>query len=721
MAQVVEIPGLARLSSALKAQRASRAYGMEALARVLETYLPEEQIANIRRAAEFAETAHHGQFRQSGEPYVYHPLAVARILAEMRLDPTTLMAAILHDVVEDTSTALSDVAARFGTDVAQLVDGVSKFSRAQHQSRDEARAESFRKLLLAMVQDVRVMLIKLADRLHNLRTLDAMAVEKRTRIARETLDIYAPIAQRLGIHALRVELEDHAFAHLYPRRHRVLEQAVTEQAGDQKNMVREVETRLREALAREGIMAAVTGREKNLYSIYLKMRRSGRRFLEVMDIYGFRVTVESVDACYRALGIVHHVYRPISDQFNDFIANPKANGYQSLHSTLVGPQGVKIEVQIRSRDMHLVAEHGIAAHWQYKLGTGGGSQQLKAREWLGALLEMDKETSAQEFLESMKIELFPEEVYVFTPKGDVRRLPRKSTPVDFAYAIHTDLGNHCVAAKIDQHLAPLSTPLENGQAVEIITARQAMPNPAWLSFVRTVKARNAIRHYLKNQQVEQAEDLGRRLLNKSLREVGVVVRRLRDEQIERALRQMNLPNLPQLHISIGLGQRLAPLAARHFLESGSAPHGVRTLPIAVEGTEGLVVEYAKCCCPIPGDAIHGHVSVGRGVVIHRIACKLARSKHRAAQEWIDLRWSKRVKGDFAAELKVEARSERGALARIATQIAEAGSNIERVTMPDKTEEVATLRFRIGVTDRHHLAQIIRRLRRLDSVQRVARA
>ncbi len=721
---MVEIPGLSRLGTALRTQRVSRAYGMDTLARELGNYLPAEQIATVRRAAEFAEAAHRGQFRHSGEPYVFHPLAVARILAEMRMDATTLMAAILHDVVEDTPTALSDLAARFGPDVAQLVDGVSKFSRAQHQSREEAQAENFRKLLMAMVQDVRVMLIKLADRLHNLRTLDYVAPDKRGRIARETLDIYAPIAQRLGIHSLRVELEDHAFAHLYPRRHQVLSRAVAQQAGDQKDVVREVEQRLREALAREGISTTVIGREKNLYSIYLKMRRSGRRFLEVMDIYGFRVIVDSVDACYRALGVVHHVYRPISDQFNDFIANQKANGYQSLHTTLLGPQGVKVEVQIRSREMHSVAEQGIAAHWQYKLGTGGGAPQLKPREWLGALLEMDKETSAQEFLESVKIELFPEEVYLFTPKGEVRRLPRKSTPVDFAYAIHTDLGNHCVAAKIDQHLAPLSTPLENGQTVEIITARTAMPNPAWLAFVRTVKARNAIRHYLKNQQVEQAEDLGRRLLHKSLRDLGVAVRKLRPEQIEAALRQMNLPTLDQLHISIGLGQRLAPLAARHFLAGDALPHGGavgRSLPIAVEGTEGLVVEYGKCCYPIPGDAILGHVSAGRGVVIHRINCKVARSKHKAAQEWIDLRWSKRVKGDFPVELRLEAKSERGVLATIATQIAESGSNIERVSMPDKSEEVAILRFRVSVTDRHHLAQILRRLRRFPAVQKVGRA
>ncbi len=717
----MELPGIGRLSTAIRTTRATRAYGIDALEKLLREYLPEEHIADVRRAAEFAEKVHKGQFRKSGEPYVFHPLAVARILAEMRLDHTTLMAAILHDVVEDTPTAVDELAARFGPDVAALVDGVSKLSRAQYQTREEVQAESVRKLLLAMVQDIRVILVKLADRLHNMRTLDSVPPVKRKRIAIETLEIYAPIAHRLGIHTLRVELEDLGFLHRYPNRYRVLTRAVEQVSGDQRTLVREVEARIEKALAEEGIKATVAGRRKNLYSIYLKMRRKNLRFLEVMDLFGFRVLVETVDECYRALGIVHHVYRPVSDQFNDFIANPKANGYQSLHTTLVGPRGVKIEVQMRTVQMHQISESGVAAHWQYKQGSddNGRGPEVRAREWMSNLVEIDQaEGTAEEFVENVKIDLFPDEVYVFTPKGEIRRLPKGSVPIDFAYAIHTDLGNHCVAARIDQHLAPLSTPLGNGQTVEIITARHAIPNPAWLNFIRTAKARSAIRHYLKDQRVDQAERLGQRLLNKSLRELGVSVRRLHRERVDRALAQMGEPTMQQLHISIGLGKRLAPLAARHFLAEGESATQTRSLSIAVEGTEGLVVEYAKCCNPIPGDVIHGHVSSGRGVVIHRHGCRFFDAKK--GQEQIDLRWSKRIKGDFPVEISVQADTKRGVLANMAAQIADCGSNIEKVVLPEKSDEVAVTRFRITVRDRHHLAQIMRRLRRQDVVQKVTR-
>ena len=717
----MELPGFNRLSTAIRTQRASRTYGIDALTKVLKVYLNDTQIAEVQRAAEFAELAHHGQFRKSGEPYFYHPLAVARTLAEMRMDPTTLIAAILHDVVEDTPTAVDEVAARFGPDVATLVDGVSKLSKAQFQSREEVQAASFRKLLMAMAEDIRVILVKLADRLHNMRTLDSVPDEKRKRVARETLEIYAPIAHRLGIHTLRVELEDLGFRYLYPNRYRVLSKAVEEVSGERRDLIREIEGRIRKTLKDEGITARVAGRQKNLYSIYLKMRNKHRRFLQVLDLFGFRVVVNQVDDCYRALGVVHYVYRPISDQFNDFIANPKSNGYQSLHTTLVGPKGVKIEVQIRTRDMHRIAESGVAAHWQYKQGeTRAGTPHKRASEWLGNVLEMDNtDTDAQDFLESVKIDLFPDEVYVFTPKGDVRRLPRKSTPVDLAYAIHTDLGNSCVAARVDQHLVPLSTQLENGQTVEIITARHAVPNPAWLTFVRTAKARSSIRHHLKSQRVDQAEKLGQRLLNKSLRELGVPVRRQSKDRITHALEQMSEPSMEQLYISIGLGQRLAPLAARHFLDEkdrNSSRH--RNVSIAVEGTEGLVVEYGRCCSPIPGDPIVGHVSKGRGVVIHRLGC--SQITRRSGEEWIELRWSRRVKGDFHVELRVQTDNRRGVLGQLATIIADSGSNIENVALPEKDDEVAITRFRLTVSDRKHLAEVMRRLRRQTVVQKVTR-
>ncbi len=719
----MDLPGFNRLSTAIRTQRASRTYGFDALSKILKTYLTEAQIAEVQRAAEFAELAHHGQFRISGEPYIYHPLAVARTLAEMRMDPTTIIAAILHDVVEDTPTLVDEIEARFGPDVATLVDGVSKLSKAQFQSREEVQAASFRKLLMAMAEDIRVILVKLADRLHNMRTLESVPEAKRQRIARETLEIYAPIAHRLGIHTLRLELEDLGFRYLYPNRYRVLSRAVEQVSGERRDLVREIEGRIRKALKDEGITARVAGRQKNLYSIYLKMRTKHRRFLQVLDLFGFRVVVNKVDDCYRALGVVHYVYRPISDQFNDFIANPKGNGYQSLHTTLVGPKGVKIEVQIRTDDMHRTAESGVAAHWQYKQGgsLAGRAPHQRANEWLGSVLEMDdSDIDAQDFLESVKIDLFPDEVYVFTPKGDIQRMPSKSTPVDLAYAIHTDLGNNCVAAKVDQHLVPLSTRLANGQTVEIITARYAVPNPAWLTFVRTAKARSSIRQHLKNQRVDQAERLGQRLLNRSLRELSVPVRRLSKERIQHALEQMSEPSMEQLYISIGLGQRLAPLAARHFLEEKArgGKSRQRSVSIAVEGTEGLVVDYGRCCYPIPGDPIVGHVSKGRGLVIHRLGC--SQINKGSGQEWIEMRWSRRVKGDFTVELRVQAETKRGVLGSLATQIADSGGNIEHVVLPEKEEEVAVTRFQISVTDRKQLAEIMRRVRRLDIVQKVSR-
>lgn len=717
----MELPGLDRISTALKTQRAARSFGMESLERLLAGYLPPEQVSDVHRAAEFAEHAHRRQFRKSGEPYVFHPLAVARILAEMRLDSTTIMAAILHDVIEDTPTAAHDLEGRFGKEVARLVEGVSKVSRAENQSREEAHAATVNKLLLAMVQDARVILIKLADRLHNLRTLGAMKPSSRRRIARETLDLYAPMAHRLGLHAVRVELEDLAFAYLHPHRHQVLRKAVAARVGGRRDIVAQVIEQLQAALTAEGLQAEVSGREKNLYSIYTKMRKRHSRFLDVLDVYGFRVVGDSVDACYRALGIVHHVYRPICNQFNDFIAIPKTNGYQSLHTSLYGPSRIKIEVQIRTQEMHRLAEHGIAAHWAYKLGEGASTQLQPTRDWLKSLLESGQQAdSPEEFLEHVKVELFPDEVFVFTPKGAAIRLPRGATAVDFAYAIHTDLGNRCVAARVDENLMSLSTPLQNGQRVEIMTARRAMPNPAWLNFVRTLKARHAIRHYLKHQKVEQAETLGRRMLRKALREVGVSVRSLNRQQVQRALDSMALDSLATLHRQIGLGERLAPLAARHFLSDADKAGAKRHLSMAVEGTEGLVVEYAKCCLPIPGDPIVGHVSSGRGVVIHRVGCKLTNSKHLRGQDWVDLRWSRRIHGDFHVDIRIECRSQRGILAMVTTQLAEAGSSIDKVALPERIEEVAVMRFNITVTDRVHLARVLRRLRNLPPILRVAR-
>jgi RelA/SpoT family (p)ppGpp synthetase len=726
----MELPAsIQRIGQAIRTQRVAREFGIEPLTRMLEEYLPEAAIADVRRAYEFGAKLHQGQQRSSGEPYIFHPMAVARILAEMRLDHTTLIAAILHDVIEDTPTSKDEIGKAFGADVAQLVDGVSKFQKIEGQTRAEVQAESFRKLLLAMTQDLRVILIKLADRLHNMRTLEHMDAPRRRRTARETLEIYAPIAQRLGIHTIRTEMEDLAFLNLYPRRYAVFEQAVKTQLGDVKSVIKEIEERTSKALREEGIGASVVGRQKNLYSLYQKMRRRRLRLPDVMDLLGFRVIVAKLDDCYRALGVIHHIWKPVSELFNDYIANPKVNGYQSLHTTCVGPKGRKIEVQIRTRDMHHIAESGIAAHWQYKLGDKGGEHtapQLRAREWLGQLFEMQGGAAALDFVESVKVDLFPDEVYVFTPKGEIRRLSRGATPVDFAYALHTEIGDHCVAARVDQQLEPLNTPLKNGQTVEIITANHARPNAAWLNFVKTAKARHRIRNYLKGQREDEAIRLGRRLLEKSMRELQIPLSALKGEGAASVLKIYGLGELEPLYLSIGLGQRLAPLVARHFMPAGvtlapAAAGGPDNQPLAVEGTEGLVVDYGKCCRPVPGDDIRGHVSVGRGIVIHRIECTVAQPRKGTAQEWIPLIWADNVEGDFLAELRVKGENRRGVLASIAAEISGAESSIENVTMAEKVDSRASdMRFLITVKNRVHLARIMRRLRGLPVVARVMR-
>ncbi|GAB3680945.1 RelA/SpoT family protein [Salinisphaera aquimarina] len=714
--------GFTRIQSRIRTSRISREFGIDTLAEHLESYLPEPAIARVRAAYEFGERQHRGQFRKTGEPYIYHPLAVARILAEMRLDATTLIAAILHDVIEDTDAARDEVAARFGKEVANLVDGVSKLDRAQFHSREQATAESFRKLMLAMTHDLRVIMVKLADRLHNMRTLEGMTAAKRALIAKETLDIYAPIARRLGINSMRVELEELGFANLYPQRYAVLQRASRSITGDRRSLLREIEETLSRGLAAEGIGANVKGRRKNLYSIYRKMREKHRRFLDVFDLYGVRVIVDSVDDCYRALGIVHHQYRPITEQFNDFIANPKLNGYQSLHTTVMARGGIKFEVQIRTREMDQIAESGIAAHWQYKLGERVGKLgNLDAEEWLGHLTEMHVgEADSLTFVDDLRMDLFPDEVYVFTPKGKIIRLARGSTCVDFAYAVHTELGDRCVAARVDGHLAPLNSQLESGQTVDVITAKHARPNAAWLHFLKTAKARNGVRNFLKNQRADKAERLGQRLLDKSLSDLGLSLRRLSRTDIDRGLSEMDEPSLPALYAAIGLGKRLAPLVARHFL-SGDAPiaKGRRAKPLAVEGTEGLVVEFAKCCHPVPGDAIHGQASMGRGLVVHRFGCAYSRRKGASADR-VELTWADNVSGEYNVELRVTASNKRGLLATLTAKFADSDCNIENITFPERSGALITIRFLVGVHDRHHLASVIRRLRRVAAVERVER-
>jgi len=699
-----------------------RSIGISQLVSKLEGYLPPDEVELVQEAYDFAFQAHQGQRRRSGEPYITHPVAVADLLADLHLDAQTLIAAILHDVIEDTPTLKEEITTRFGPEVAELVDGVSKLDQIQFKSRAEAQAESFRKMLLAMVRDIRVIIVKLADRTHNMRTIGAMPLAKRRAIARETLDIYAPIANRLGMHAIKTELEELGFRSLYPRRYKVIEQAVRKAKGNQKQFVGKIADGLRAALDKAGIKARVEGREKDAYSIYQKMRRKKVSLGEIVDVYGLRIVVDAADTCYRTLGIVHGAYKPMPGRFKDYIAIPRLNGYQSLHTTLFGPNGTPIEVQIRTEDMHKVAESGIAAHWQYKEGERSrGSYSDRAREWLQQLVEMQQGGNSEEFLESVKVDLFPDKVYVFTPKGDIRRLPRGATCVDFAYDVHTDVGNRCVAAKVDRRLVPLRTALRNGQTVEVITARGATPNPSWANFVVTAKARSAIRHYLKNLKRGEALELGKRLLNQALEEFSTSVRKLPDETVASVAQELGLRNADELYEKIGLGERAAPLVARRLLPAGAdTALEASAGPLAIAGTEGLVVTYARCCFPIPHDPILANLSSGRGVVIHREACGNLASFRKQPEKWISVTWQPGIDRLFHVEIKIEVSNKTGVLAQVAAAVAATQTNIERVSVVERDSDSSTLIFELVVKDRRQLARVIRSVRSMPEVLRVIR-
>ncbi len=697
---------------------------------LLESYLTPEQIRSVYQAYLFAAEAHEGQHRQSGEAYIFHPLAVARVMAGMRMDHHSIMAAILHDVMEDTPVGKEQLGELFGEEVAELVDGVSKLTHLKFESRAEAQAENIRKMMMAMVRDLRVIMVKLADRLHNMRTLSALRPDKRRRIARETLEIYAPIAQRLGMNALRRELEQLGFAALYPARYRVLSTSVERARGRRKELMQNVESTIVRRLEEASIVARVVGREKNLYSLYRKMRDKRLSFAEVYDVFAIRIVVADIDTCYRTLGVVHNLYKPLANHFKDYVAIPKANGYQSLHTVLFGPHGIPIEVQIRSEEMDRVAESGIAAHWLYKTGEGGSAgagAQARAREWLKGILEMQQRAgSSLEFLENVKVDLFPDEVYVFTPKGHIMELPRGATPVDFAYAVHSDIGNTCVAAKIDRRLAPLSTQLESGQTVEIITAPGARPNPAWLSFVATAKARAGLRHRLKNLQGDEAMVLGRRLLDKALAPSGQDLEGIAPERIDALLEALGAADFNALLTDIGLGNRLAPIIARRLLDEGEATTEAEEepktggKPMAIRGSEGLVLTFAKCCYPIPGDPIIGILSAGRGLVIHRENCRNVAEQRGKPDRWMPLQWAEETSGEFSAAVRVQATNQRGLLAEVATRIAEAGSNIENVSFEERDSVLTTMSFVISVRDRVHLARAMRRIRGIPAVNKISR-
>ncbi|MBO1923431.1 bifunctional (p)ppGpp synthetase/guanosine-3',5'-bis(diphosphate) 3'-pyrophosphohydrolase [Thiomicrorhabdus sp. 6S3-12] len=693
------------------------------------SYLNEEQVERIRQAFEFGALAHQGQKRKAGGDYIWHPVAVAEILAEYKLDHESIIAAILHDVVEDTPFDKNDIIERFGESVADMVEGVTKLAKVKYKSAQEAHAESFQKMMLAMSRDIRVILIKLADRLHNMRTMGAMRRDKQYRIADETLEIYAPIAARLGIHAIRIELEDLCFKAKHPYRYEVLKHRLQQVRGGRNEALKHIADNFQHRLNQDGIPATVIGREKHLYSLYSKMRN--HKFSEILDIFAFRVIVDTIDNCYRALGSVHSLYKPLPLRFKDYIAVPKKNGYQSLHTTVMGPyNNAHLEVQIRTEQMHEVSEHGIAAHWQYKQ-KGDDENEISqvdtlAQEWVKNLLEIQQSTgNSLDFLENVKIDLFPEVIYVFTPKGDIIDLPRGATALDFAYALHTDLGHATKGCRVDKKACPLRTVLESGQSIEIIKGKEPAPQASWLQFVTTAKARTQIRHYMRNLKASDAIDLGERLLNTALLANHLSLGSLSDETKQTVLEELNVESWQDLLGEIGSGNRMPALVAKQIQEFAGEPlteeqkqAANTTLPIT--GTEGMVIHYAHCCHPIPGDSILGFISKEKGLVIHRECCTNVKHLKSQVDKCIELRWADNVEGTFLAELQLEVDNVRGSLGTIASTIASTNTDIDRVHSDDKDESYSLMNFVIKVRDRVHLAQVMRVLKRLSIVQKIQR-
>lgn len=707
-------------------------FTIDDLADRLGGYLPPDEIQQVKRAFYYAEQAHDGQRRRSGEPYVTHPLAVSNILANMHMDHQSLMAAMLHDVIEDTGISKSALAEQFGEPVAELVDGVSKLTQITFEDKAVAQAENFQKMVMAMSKDIRVIIVKLADRLHNMRTLGALRPDKKRRIARETLEIYSRIASRLGINTIRVELEDLSFQALYPMRAERIKRAVSKARGNRRTMIRQVQTSLQHCLDDDGLPGTVVGRQKHLLSIYRKMRDQRKPFAEIMDVFGFRIITDDVDTCYRILGAVHNLYKPVPGRFKDYIAIPKANGYQSLHTTLFGASGIPIEVQIRTREMEAMANNGIAAHWLYKAGQTerpiAAGSHARAREWVRGLLEMQRHAgNPLEFIEHVKNDLFPDDIYVFTPKGDIMELPRGATAVDFAYAVHTDIGNSCIACRIDRHLAPLSSRLESGQTLEIITAPGARPNLAWLSFVITAKARSAIRHALKHQQRTESIQLGRRLLNKALTDFETSLEELPEGQLAHLLDEFELKHADDLLESIGLGTRMAYAVARRLAEtqiagglSGTVTGSGQDGPVVISGTEGMVLSFARCCHPLPGDPVIGHLSVGKGIVVHRNDCRNINELRSDPDKLFSLEWSPHISGDFPVALRIEMETRRGMVAELASLVTDADANIERIGIEERDARLSIVNLTLAVRDRVHLARIIKRMRNLHHTGKINR-
>jgi guanosine-3',5'-bis(diphosphate) 3'-pyrophosphohydrolase len=698
------------------------------LCTTLSGYLDQPQIDQCVRAYEVGAKAHEGQFRKSGEAYICHPVSVAISLAEMRMDVHGIMAAILHDVIEDTPLSKKELTDQFGAEVAELVDGVTKLSKIDSKSQAETQAENVRKMFLAMAKDLRVIIVKLADRLHNMQTLGVMPAAKKRRIARETLDIYAPIANRLGMNSIRQKLEALSFEAMYPMRHAVLNNAVKKARGNRRKIVDIIESTIKNRLEQAGLNCDVAGREKNLYSIYKKMLNKKISLADIFDVYAFRIFCDDVDTCYRVLGVMHNLYKPIPGRFKDYIALPKANGYQSLHSILMGPYGVPIEVQIRTHEMHRMSESGIAAHWLYKSDDDKIEKfQDRANEWLRDLLEIQKSAGdSLEFIDNLKVDLFPQEVFVFTPQGAIIKLPRGATIIDFAYAVHTDVGNACVSARIDKQLVPLQTKLENGVTVEVITASWARPNPLWLNYVVTAKARSGIRNYLKHFKQQEAINLGRRLLEKELQAMHLHLENVGKDKIQALLQVMSKQSLDELLEDIGLGNKMPFLVAKRIAQDDinasiklDDSDQSQRKPLIIKGTEGMIITLAKCCRPIPGDSIIGYFNPGKGIVVHHHECRNSAVRKKQTN-WLDVEWSQDADGDFPVEIRLEILNQRGSLATVASTISEQNSNIENVTVVDQDDRISVDLITLTVKDRVHLAKIMRRLKELSIVLKITR-
>ena len=698
---------------------------LDDLLATLRGYLPDDEVDAVERAYHFAETAHKGQFRRTGHQYITHPLAVAAILADMRMDHQSIMAAVMHDVLEDTGVSKTKLAKSFGKEVAEIVDGVSKLATI-FNSRAEAQAENFQKMAMATARDLRVILVKLADRLHNMRTIGVMPPNKRKSTARETLDFYAPIANRLGMNTMRLEFEELAFQALYPLRADRISRAVASATGRRKSLLKQLQRSIEASLQREGIGAKVIGRQKHLYSIYRKMKTQRKSFADLMDVFGFRIIVDRADTCYRALGVVHNLYKPVLSRFKDYIAIPKANGYQSLHTALVGMHGLPIEVQIRTRQMDTMAEQGIAGHWLYKNDLAAQGSHVRARQWVAGLLDLQQRAGdSLEFIENLKIDLFPDEVYVFTPKGEILELPRGACAIDFAYTIHTDIGNHCVACRIDRSLAPLSAILESGQTVEIITAADARPSPDWLTFTVSSRARSAIRQALKVQQRSESVRLGRRLLDRSLRNANTTIKALDFRRLRSVFREFGVRKLDDLLAEIGIGNLMAYAVAQKLLAADNPAYEAVDIegggPVAIRGGEGLVITYARCCGPVPGDHVVGHMTPGKGLVVHVETCNnVGELRRKNPREIIPSRWATRIQGEFETTLDIAVNRRKGVIAELANGVNSVDAGINNITVDERSAELSSIRLELSVHDKEHLDRVRQRLLSIPAVQTVDR-